>query len=58
MLRNRKTRDVLEKQIPIREVVGGELCAEEISDFATSFNISDIYMFGLVGRHGYALQLK
>jgi hypothetical protein len=42
MLRNRKTRDVLEKQIPIREVVGGELCAEEILDFATSFNISEI----------------
>jgi hypothetical protein len=42
MLRNRKTRDVLEKQIPIREVVGGTLCAEEILDFATSFNISEI----------------
>ena len=38
--------------------MGGELCAEEILDFATSFNISEIYMFGLVDRHGYALQLK
>lgn len=26
----------------LREVVGGELCAEEILDFATSFNISEI----------------
>ena len=37
---------------------GYDFTIEEILDFATSFNISEIYMFGLVGRHGYALQLK